>query len=300
MLESDNPDNVSVDVSQYCDQNARVRSGASGKDWGYKFVPLKSTRSYAAARNKGQDFSVGSIWVDTTNSRIPRKHEHLGAIQINVNQEIRVIFKTWNLTKTALPGGNLVEQNDVEVASRIQRGSLIPYEFFVKEWVVLESDYVNHETLAQLSWQDALPYIQPFITKSPALMAYGKYRDRKVQLASKGTIVISTPQGEISVRIKTPKIKYLLMHPVCVSCGAKAEIVRILRPVHDSHAPNRLALFTRDGHQLTIDHTMPKALGGESSIMSGNAQTMCDKCNFTKGHTHPEEWKPRMVQQANL
>ena len=43
-----------------------------------------------------------------------------------------------------------------------------------------------------------------------------------------------------------------------------------------------------DGARLTVDHIMPRALGGDNSKQ--NLVTCCSECNETKGDMHPDQW----------
>lgn len=47
------------------------------------------------------------------------------------------------------------------------------------------------------------------------------------------------------------------------------------------------------GVYLSIDHIMPRCLGGSSS--EENLQTLCTRCNTLKGTKHPDVWREREV-----
>ena len=88
----------------------------------------------------------------------------------------------------------------------------------------------------------------------------------------------------ITTNNDTKKIfRAILNNPICSSCGIKGNIF-ILRqdPLKNYH----LGLFhiTRKLKliQLTIDHIVPKSLGGTNNIE--NYQTLCYDCNQEKGH----------------
>lgn len=117
----DNPDNVPQDVIKYLDEQASVRSGISGKDWSYEFIPLQSVSPL---------FSVGSVWVNTSNAKIPRKRINIGAIRIRFNKEVRIIFMSTNLTPTTIKGESPIEEPAREYIDKIKKGIIIPFEIW--------------------------------------------------------------------------------------------------------------------------------------------------------------------------
>ena len=98
------------------------------------------------------------------------------------------------------------------------------------------------------------------------------------------TIVKNNTNYTVTTNNDTKKIfRAILNNPICSSCGIKGDIF-ILRqdPLKNYH----LGLFhiTRKLKliQLTIDHIVPKSLGGTNNIE--NYQTLCYDCNQEKGH----------------
>lgn len=80
----------------------------------------------------------------------------------------------------------------------------------------------------------------------------------------------------------------------CVSCGLKADrYIKLKSKTTETNKTfNRYfyAYFTIENHTrrvFTIDHIMPRSIKGDKSILckTGNYQTMCRKCNETKGAT---------------
>ncbi|MBS1722719.1 MAG: HNH endonuclease [Armatimonadetes bacterium] len=69
----------------------------------------------------------------------------------------------------------------------------------------------------------------------------------------------------------------------CVSCGEHASYYALVR----SMGKCMVWALTRDGVPFTLDHHMPRALGG--SNRSSNLRVMCDVCNQKKGCAHPEQ-----------
>jgi hypothetical protein len=80
------------------------------------------------------------------------------------------------------------------------------------------------------------------------------------------------------LRLSTFKLK----GNICVECGLEGEVFRLEKPV--AREPFHLNFYGyRDGNEvmLTQDHVKPKSRGGRDHI--DNSQTMCKKCNESKG-----------------
>jgi len=80
------------------------------------------------------------------------------------------------------------------------------------------------------------------------------------------------------LRLSTFKLK----GRTCVECGLVGEVFRLEKPV--AREPFHLNFYGyRDGGEvmLTQDHVKPKSRGGKDHI--DNSQTMCKKCNESKG-----------------
>lgn len=63
----------------------------------------------------------------------------------------------------------------------------------------------------------------------------------------------------------------------CISCDEKAEFIIVARCRSGYEIPR---LFTKDMYMLTVDHIVPRSLGGTNNPR--NKQTMCSFCNQNK------------------
>ena len=101
--------------------------------------------------------------------------------------------------------------------------------------------------------------------------------------------------GEI--KIKNPQVsrnrgilKLLTLEDHCVGCGEPASFIGLVKNeagTRGGASKLQWGLFTKDGAQLTIDHIIPKSLGGTYVI--DNLQTMCYECNAKKS-SNISEW----------
>lgn len=66
----------------------------------------------------------------------------------------------------------------------------------------------------------------------------------------------------------------------CVRCGLEG--VHLLASL-DQGGGHHIDLYTANFTLMTIDHIVPRSLGGESSL--ANYQPMCQHCNSRKGNT---------------
>ena len=156
-----------------------------------------------------------------------------------------------------------------------------------REWLVLEVD-PNQEFIGEMGWDEVLPYLGRFI--NPAHRRLPEEHRKYVILPFNGS----------SLRVKVTKnMKYIIKHPVCAGCGVKGEVFKILRsPYYGPGTVPRLALFTKDGRQLTIDHILARPYNGDRSVKSDNIQTMCTRCNYEKDWKAPDEWEGPSREQS--
>lgn len=65
---------------------------------------------------------------------------------------------------------------------------------------------------------------------------------------------------------------------VCVNCGIEG--VRLIKRLDNGSV--HLDLYTKDLVMMTIDHIIPKSLGGDDSL--DNLRPMCSHCNSIRGN----------------
>jgi len=78
------------------------------------------------------------------------------------------------------------------------------------------------------------------------------------------------------------KIKYKIFKdtPYCNGCGLKARYFSVI--VNPKGNTAHLRMYSKDGVPFTIDHIIPRSIGGTNS--PENQQTMCTHCNGEKGN----------------
>ncbi len=149
-----------------------------------------------------------------------------------------------------------------------------------RKWLLSEVD-PNQEVVGQMNWNEVLPYLDRFVNP------------RGYRRSGEDRKHVIIPFHGVPLKVKVPKnLKFIVKHPVCAGCGAKGEVFKILRSPH--YGPDvvpRLALFTKDGRQLTIDHILARPYNGDRSVKSDNVQTMCTRCNYEKDWKLPDEWE---------
>lgn len=68
----------------------------------------------------------------------------------------------------------------------------------------------------------------------------------------------------------------------CAACGIKGEFVALERQMNTKSKKVHFNLYTKTGVMMTKDHIVPSSKGGSDGL--NNLQTMCAKCNCTKGN----------------
>lgn len=105
----------------------------------------------------------------------------------------------------------------------------------------------------------------------------GKY----TALQSLSVSAVMLPEFRIHRRMKV----YAAKGCTCVKCGVKATELIQWHPYH-FNTQLHWDLRTDDGRMITVDHIIPKAMGGPDELW--NYQPMCNSCNNTKGHNPPK------------
>lgn len=93
--------------------------------------------------------------------------------------------------------------------------------------------------------------------------------------------IVPVPKGFSHLRLEI-----LRKTPICSRCGRKGMAFARLR----SHCKGqiRLVFLCEDGVILTVDHIVPRALGGKTDQF--NLQTLCETCNILKAAHEPTEF----------
>lgn len=73
----------------------------------------------------------------------------------------------------------------------------------------------------------------------------------------------------------------------CVTCGLTGTILALTL---DKARGKHWDLFADNGEMMTVDHILPKSLGGTNSM--GNYQPMCSTCNNKKGNKIESNTEP--------
>jgi len=106
------------------------------------------------------------------------------------------------------------------------------------------------------------------------------------------TVMLPLPNGELVTYFKgesagkkrkrriRKKLRCFRNSLACANCGAIGTHFQ-LEQVDSDGGTVRLALYTEDGKEMTVDHIIPKGMGGRDTL--SNVQTMCYKCNYLKG-----------------
>jgi 5-methylcytosine-specific restriction endonuclease McrA len=82
----------------------------------------------------------------------------------------------------------------------------------------------------------------------------------------------------------------------CVECGVEG--TRLVWSKQHKHDGLHLDVFTTDGLLMTVDHLIPRSVGGRD-VMS-NFQPMCSICNSKKGSTGTNRFKMRLFEPIIL
>ena len=80
----------------------------------------------------------------------------------------------------------------------------------------------------------------------------------------------------------SPRRIIFLTQTHCVFCGEKLDHFRYYMSVRPNCVEYHLVGVTKDLRVLTIDHIIPKSLGGPNSLK--NYQLACEVCNNVKGN----------------
>ncbi len=137
----------------------------------------------------------------------------------------------------------------------------------------------NHETLGEIPFEDIADLLRQNWINRPT-------DGLRVPVPFGRTVKIPYQGKEITVKY-TKELKFIMRNGArCVKCGCKGARFKLLRNnnlVFGAKTTIRLALWTDDDRQLSIDHIKPRGHGGESSVNSNNIQVMCEPCNEEKG-----------------
>tara|TARA_Y100000034_G_scaffold97653_1_gene119307 strand:+ start:69 stop:566 length:498 start_codon:yes stop_codon:yes gene_type:complete len=154
-----------------------------------------------------------------------------------------------------------------------------------KEWL-LEVD-PNNEVIGEIPYKDVAHLLTPTQKVNPYTQK--TYDDWPGDQRGAGRY-LKVPFNGDQIEIKlTKQLKSIMRNGSrCVKCGRAGTRFKLLR--NGIHSPVRLALFTQDDRQLTIDHIVPRGHGGVSSVNSDNVQVMCEPCNAEKGSAYVGIW----------
>lgn len=136
----------------------------------------------------------------------------------------------------------------------------------MSDTLILAPDYqpVNYLPLSTIDWQTAIKLF--FLDKIQVLEWYDDWTVRSAKLEMRIPAVAVTTKGfgkSGTMRFSRQNL-YLRDLFTCQYCGE-----------------------TFNGRELTIDHVLPRSMGGGTSWE--NCVTCCKKCNFTKGN---KKWTP--------
>lgn len=106
---------------------------------------------------------------------------------------------------------------------------------------------------------------------------------------SKPSVLVMVEFRVVEVPVASNRLEVFRRSPQCVECGRVGTVFLLQTFRKYPRAIPHLNLYyvgpSGHYHLMTQDHIIPRSHGGSNDLF--NLQTMCRKCNHTKGSTHP-------------